>query len=297
VTNDHHVWAVLRLTRPWFWPLGWVAAHLGTMLATGSWYPPAGSLLEWVLAMVVLGPLVWGAVLAVNDLYDLPTDRNNPRKSTAPLVTGVLTAAEVARIGRRCTVVAIGLALLIGPAFALGTGVVLLLGRLYSAPPIRLKARAGADVLVNAVAVGVLAPLAGWSLYRPLHEYPVLLMLLGTLLAAALYLPTTVTDLPADRAAGLRTAAVTWSAERCYRIGLLLWGAATALWLAVCHLELLVAGDGWWLQTLAALPTCVVYAVATRRPTIGRMAVVAAVFLIPAADFLIRYVEAGGVPG
>ena len=48
-----------------------------------------------LVALLVLGPLIWGAVLAQNDLHDLPSDRVNPRKATAPLVTGAVSAGRL----------------------------------------------------------------------------------------------------------------------------------------------------------------------------------------------------------
>ncbi|GAA4734059.1 UbiA family prenyltransferase [Phytohabitans rumicis] len=277
---------LVRFTRPWFWPLGWAGAYLGAVLATRTWLPPAHAVPESLAAMVVLGPLVWGAVLAVNDRYDLPSDRRNPRKATAPLVTGEVTEADLTRWGRLFAVVAMAVALAVGPAFTAGTGAVLLLGWLYSAPPVRLKARPGADVAVNAVVVGVLGPLAGWSLYRPVGDFPPVMVALGLLLAAALYLPTTVMDLDADRGAGDATAAVRWRPRLCYRLGVTLWTAAIALWLACCHLELLVPGQASPTQDLMAPVLLAGYAVLARRPSIPRMAVVSLLFALPAADFL-----------
>ena len=285
--------AFVRLTRPWFWPLGWGGAYFGSALATGAWLPSRADVPAVVAALLVLGPLVWTAVLTVNDLHDLPTDRRNPRKATAPLVTGALSEADLRRAHRWSTAAAVAAAVPAGVAFLAGTVLVLALGRLYSVPPVRLKARAGADVAVNAVVVGVLGPLAGWSLHRPPGDYPPVLALLGLLLAAALYVPTTVLDRAADRAAGCVTTGVRWSPAACHRLGVGLWTAATVLWLAVCHLGVLVVRDGWWVQTAAAPVLVVVYAVCARRPTIGRMAVVAAVFAVPAADFLAACVAAG----
>ncbi len=283
-------WALVRLTRPWFWPLGWGGAYFGSAFATGAWLPPPAAAPASVAALLVLGPLVWTSVLAVNDLHDLPTDRRNPRKATAPLVTGVLRPADLRRAHRWSSAAAVPAAAVAGWAFLAGTLLVLLLGRLYSVPPVRLKARAGADVAVNAVVVGVLGPMAGWSLHRPPGDYPPVLALLGLLLAAALYLPTTVLDRDADRSAGCVTAAVRWSPAACHRAGLALWTTATVLWLAVCHLGVLVVRDSWWLQTAAAPALIVVYGICARRPTIPRMAVVAAAFAVPAADFLRAYV-------
>jgi 4-hydroxybenzoate polyprenyltransferase len=286
--------AVVRLARPWFWPLGWGGAYLGSVLATGAWLPPASAVPASVAALVVLGPLVWTAVLAVNDVHDLPGDRRNPRKATAPLVTGALTPGDLIRWYAGSAAAALAVAAVAGPVFVAGTALVLLLGHLYSAPPVRLKARPGADVAVNAVVVGVLGPLAGWSLHRPVGAYPAVMVLLGLLLAAALYLPTTVLDADADRAAGDTTSAVRWPASACYRAGLALWTAATVLWLLCCHLGVLVDRDSWALQTAAAPVVVAAYAVLARRPTIARMAVVTAIFGVPAGDFLLAVVSGPG---
>ena len=112
-------------------------------------------------------------------------------------------------------------------------------------------------------------------LHRDVADYPPLMALLGVLLAAALYLPTTVLDRDADRAAGIRTAAVRWSPRACYATGLALWLTASVAWLLV--------RDEW---TVTVPLVAVVYAMMTARPTIGRMAVVCVAFAVPAADFL-----------
>ncbi|WP_173063310.1 UbiA family prenyltransferase [Phytohabitans houttuyneae] len=279
--------ALLRLTRPWFWPLGWAGAYFGWVLAAAEWVPPLRDQPAAVAAVVVLGPLVWGAVLAMNDLYDLPNDRRSPRKSTAPLVTGVLTVTDLKRAYWWCSIAAIAISVAAGPWFVAGTVIVLVLGWLYSTPPVRLKARPGADVAVNTLVVGVFAPLGGWSLHRSVLDYPPILVLLGLLLGAALYVPTTVMDRDADLAAGDTTFAVRWTPRACYRLGLALWTAANVIWLACCHLDVLVTRDSWTLQTVAAPALVAVYAVATRKPSIPRMAVVSFAFAVPGTDFLL----------
>lgn len=81
-----------------------------------------------LVALGVPGLLIWGAVLAQNDLHDLRSDRANPRKATAPLVTGALTAGRL-RIRYRVTALAaVGSALYVGPPFVLGVLGVLALG-------------------------------------------------------------------------------------------------------------------------------------------------------------------------
>lgn len=278
--------SVLLATRPWFWPLSWAGGYLGSVLASHTWLPPADAVPESLAAALVLGPLIWGAVLTINDLHDLPSDRHNPRKATAPLVTGALTASDLTRWHRRFALSAIVLSVPVGPTFTLGTAVVLLLGWLYSAPPLRLKSRPGADVAINALVVGVFGPAAGWCLYRPITDFPPIMVVLGTLLGAALYLPTTVIDVAADRAAGDATSAVRWHPRACYRLGVALWTAAILLWLACCHLDLLAPHQATPLQLAMAPVLLAAYAVLAKAPSIARMAAVSAVFAVPALDFL-----------
>src|SRR4029450_11041187 len=136
-------------------------------------------------ALLVLGPLIWGAVLAQNDLHDLRSDRDNPRKGTAPLVTGAVSLGRFRGWYRGMAFAAVGTALFVGPLFVLGVVGVLLLGWAYSVPPLRLKTRPGWDVTVNALVVGVVSPAAGWSITRPPWEFPWQFGLVGLLFAAA----------------------------------------------------------------------------------------------------------------
>jgi 4-hydroxybenzoate polyprenyltransferase len=176
---------LVAVSRPWFWPVSWVPAYLGTVLAGHAWLPTRADALRSAVALLVLGPLIWGAVLAQNDLHDLRSDRVNPRKGTAPLVTGAVTVTRLRVWYRGIALAAVGTALFVGPLFVLGVVGVLLLGWAYSVPPLRLKARPGWDVTVNALVVGVVSPAAGWSITPPPREFPWQLGRIGLLLAAA----------------------------------------------------------------------------------------------------------------
>jgi lycopene elongase/hydratase (dihydrobisanhydrobacterioruberin-forming) len=288
--------AVLAVLRPWYWPVSWGPAVLGYMLASGSWLPPAGAELRHAAAGLVLGPLVWGAVLAMNDRYDLATDVANPRKATTPLVTGRLTPSDLARLQAWFAAAALVVAAFVGPTLVLGTAGVLTLSWAYSAPPLRLKGRAGADVAANSVVVGFLAPLCGWSLHRPLSDYPPALAVTGTLIAVALYIPTTVIDRNADRRAGDRTFAVRYGTRISYLAGLAAWTVSTVLWLIGCARGLVPAGQLPW--HVACCATMLgLYAVLMRRPSIARLALVFAFFAIPAAMFLGAVVTGHSIVG
>jgi 4-hydroxybenzoate polyprenyltransferase len=281
---------LVLVSRPWFWPVSWVPAYLGTVLASHAWLPERADLPRAVVALLVLGPLIWGAVLAQNDLHDLRSDRANPRKATAPLVTGALSAERLQRWYYLIALAAVGCALYVGPLFVLGVAGVLALGWAYSVPPLRLKTRPGWDVAVNALVVGLVSPAAGWAITRTPWEFPWPFAMIGVLFAAALYLPTTVTDLAADTGAGDMTFAVRFGARFSHLLGIALWGCALVLSLVCAWLDVLVPRSTLPAQLVMAPVLLVAYAVLTRRPTIPKLAVVSVLFGVPTIGFALAYV-------
>jgi chlorophyll synthase len=181
--------------------------------------------LAWplVLAAVAMGPLIWAATLLINDVYDLAGDRQNPRKSRSPLVQGLVSAGFARRAAYALAVLTLLAAWPVGPAFFALVAGNLALAWAYSVPPVRLKTRPGADVLVNAVGVGLLSAVAGWSIARPVADFPFVFMAQGLLVATAVYVPTTLVDHEADRAAGYLTLATQLGAKAAYRIGWYAW--------------------------------------------------------------------------
>jgi 4-hydroxybenzoate polyprenyltransferase len=229
-------------------------------------------------------------VLAQNDLHDLASDRANPRKADAPLVRGTVDPQRLALWYRLLMLAAVGTALFVGPLFALGVACVLAIGWAYSAPPLRLKTRPGADVAVNAFVVGVVSPAAGWAITRTPWEFPWQLALIGLLFTAALYLPTTVTDLPADLGAGDTTFAVRYGARFTYRLGIALWVGALAVSLVCALLGSVVPRSTWPFQLVMAPVLLAAYAALTRRPSITRLAWLSVLFGIPTAGFALATV-------
>lgn len=243
-----------RLSRPEVWLVTIVPMYVGYVLASKEMAPGFGlwadfwqgaavqgatsaeflaTLAAWwrvadgfVLACIAMGPLVWTATLLVNDVHDLPSDRVNPRKARSPLVQGLVTRGWANAAAYVAAVAAFAVALLVSPAFALLLAAALALAWAYSVPPLRLKTRPGADVLVNAVGVGGLAAFAGWAIAAPLAQAPFVFLPQGLLVAAAVYIPTTLVDHDADRAAGYATFATTLGRAPAYRVGLACWVAA-----------------------------------------------------------------------
>jgi chlorophyll synthase len=243
-----YVW---RLSRPEIWTVSVLPVCLGHVLATRRLMPGLdvwtafseravrhgatfgdflGAVGDWfvaswrfLVALAVMGPLLWAATLLINDVHDLPGDRVNPRKARSPLVQGLVTlgwAHAAAYVSAALTLA--GAATVNLSFLALVAGCVVL-AWLYSVPPIRLKTRPGMDVAVNAVGIGVLAGMAGWAVARPVAEFPFAFLPQGLLVATAIYVPTTLWDVEADRASGYLTIATHLGPERTYRIGWWAW--------------------------------------------------------------------------
>ncbi|WP_410786683.1 UbiA prenyltransferase family protein [Kribbella sp. C-35] len=282
---------VVAIGRPAFWVVSIVPYYTGILLATHRLIPPVEEWPRLIVGAVVMGPLVWLAVLAVNDAYDLPSDRLNPRKAKSPLLDGRITLRAAKRLAFAAAVAAVGLSLHVGIVFALGVLLAVLLGYAYSVPPVRLKTRAGFDVAVNALALGAFGPLAGWAAINPdLSDFPWLMGLQGTLAAIGLYLPTTLADLEADRAAGYQTIAVRFGARTTYLIGYAAWIAAAALSVILAATNTIIPRSMLRLE-LVMVPVLV----AAYRKLIGphqsfkAIITLATLFLLPCTTFALTY--------
>jgi 4-hydroxybenzoate polyprenyltransferase len=239
-----------QLTRPAVWMVSLLPFWIAHVLATRELVPSHHGR-ELLMATLVMGPVVWASASWVNDACDLDGDRLNPRKSDSPLVQGVLSARAVWRGAGLAALVAVALAFTVNVTFVIVVSGALALAWAYSAPPVRLKTRPGADLAANALAVGVVTLLAGWAVTRPLGELPWYVLPQGLLVATALYVPTTLVDADSDRRSGYRTIATTLGARRAYLLG---WAA----WVLSCAGAVLLAA----LDVLLPRPMLVVFAVA-----------------------------------
>jgi lycopene elongase/hydratase (dihydrobisanhydrobacterioruberin-forming) len=287
--------AVWRLSRPAIWLVSVLPLWTGHLLATRELVPTTVSDgWRFGLAVVVMGPLGWAAASAINDIHDLFADRRNPRKVDAPLVRGALSPAAVRAAAYASAALALATALAVGAGFALLTGAVLALAWAYSVPPLRLKTRPGADVASNAVAVGVLPLLAGWVVARPLVEFPWWFVPQGVAVAVALYVPTTLVDLDADRVAGQRTVATRLGRRAAYRVGSGAWGLGAAGTLVLAATDTVIPRSllrlfAVFLPVLVVEYHLLIGRAATSVAMVRGIVVLSLTFLVPSAAFALVY--------
>ncbi len=286
-----HVLDVVAVGRPAFWVVSVVPYYVGILLATHRLVPEVGDWPRLAVGALVMGPLLWLSVLAINDAHDLPGDLLNPRKSKSPLLDGRVSLTEAKRLAVGAGIASVVIALFVGTTFALGVLFAVVLGFAYSVPPVRLKTRAGFDVASNSLALGTFGPLAGWAAVdSDLSGFPWLMALQGTLAAIGLYLPTTLADLAADRAAGYKTIAVRLGARATYRLGFAFWIAAAGLSVVLAALDAVIP------RSMLALEIVMVpVLVAAYRRFIGPgmtfkgVVILASLFLFPCGTFALTY--------
>jgi 4-hydroxybenzoate polyprenyltransferase len=282
---------LLAVGRPAFWVVSVVPYYVGILLATHRLVPPMEDWPRLLTGAVVMGPLLWLAVLAINDAYDLPGDLLNPRKSKSPLLDGRISLKEAKQLAVVAGIASIAVGLLVGFVFTLGVMLALVLGWAYSVPPVRLKTRPGFDVAANSLALGTFGPLAGWAAVNPdLSDFPWLMALQGTLAAIGLYLPTTLADLAADRAAGYRTIAVRLGAGTTYRLGFAFWIAAAGLSVVLAALDAVIPRSMLALE-IVMVPVLVAAYRRLIKPgmTFKGVVIVASLFLLPCGTFALTY--------
>lgn len=191
--------------RPREWPIMIAHTSLGYFLARGlpsgvsaadAWTLGTG-LFAWVL-------LLNGGTLAINSAFDRDDgdigyldDPPPVPKHLALWGFSLMLAGQVIAFA------------LLPRGFATAYAVCFAMSLLYSVPPVRLKAVAGADWIINMIGFGTLTPYAGWALTRvPLTHAGAWALGGFAPLFAALYPLTQLYQLEEDRARGDRTLAL-----------------------------------------------------------------------------------------
>jgi 4-hydroxybenzoate polyprenyltransferase len=196
--------AYLLHMRPREWPIMLAHTTLGFLLAQGLGATRHGTHIGALFAgLGVWVVLLNGGTLAINSAYD------NDIGDIGYLDDPPPPPAHLALWGFALMLAGQGIALVLPRGFAIAYAACFAMSLLYSVPPVRLKAVAGADWLINMIGFGTLTPYAGWALStQPLT--PAGAWALGGFapLFAALYPLTQLYQLDEDRARGDRTLAI-----------------------------------------------------------------------------------------
>jgi 4-hydroxybenzoate polyprenyltransferase len=214
--------------RPAEWPI--MAAHtsVGYLLAVGL----AGAAAGERLAPAIMGLALWvvclnGGTLALNSAFDRDEgDIAYLRHPPAP--PRYLAAFSIALMGLGQI-----LAFRLPAPFPQLYGVCYVLSLAYSVPPLRLKAVAGADWLINMWGFGTLTPAAGWAATGiPMDPARGLVLLAFCPLFAALYPLTQLYQVEEDVRRGDRTLAAALGVRRSLSVSIAAAGLAFVVFAA-----------------------------------------------------------------
>lgn len=176
--------------------LAGAAVAYGAHAGPWQWGPVSFGVLSALLAT--------GASNAWNQAFDAPIDRVN--KPNRPVPSGAATEAQAKGVGHLLALGTLVTGALSSWVFLACVSAGLLATWIYSAPPLRTKARPIGALATIALARGVLVPVAGWSLIAaPVTSDPwVLGLLCGTFIFGAAATKD-FADIEGDRAHGCRT--------------------------------------------------------------------------------------------
>lgn len=208
--------------RPAEWPI--VAAHaaVGAILAVGFqgvvspdvWPTLVVAIVAWVVGLN-------GGTLAINSAFDQDEGDVAYLRRPPPPPPGLFL------FGIGCMVFGLGLTWQLPGPYRTVYLVCFAMSVLYSVPPWRLKAVAGADWLINMVGFGLLTPLAGWAATGAPVTPTGRLLLVGFLpLFAALYPLTQLYQMEEDARRGDRTLALRLGVANSLRVALVATGVA-----------------------------------------------------------------------
>jgi homogentisate phytyltransferase/homogentisate geranylgeranyltransferase len=240
--------AFIRFAR-WHTVIGTTCQVIGLFIMVSAGAPLSPTAFS-LLALTWLGSQAANLyVVGLNQLTDVPIDRMN--KPNLPLASGELTRRE----GRLIVGIAGAAALFIGASQSvylfLTLALVMLIGSMYSLPPLRFKVRPLPAALSIALARGVIANLGLYlhyqsvvrgSIYLSAQVLWALLFFFGFGLVIALF--KDIPDHDGDQHFAVRTFAVRWGQRRVYYLGRWLLTALYLLTVAVDVASPSVSGGG-----------------------------------------------------
>jgi len=231
--------AYLLHLRPMEWPI--MTAHflLGTLIAVGLHVPIKATVLGWFAFVALLN----GGTLAINSAFD------NDEGDVGYLRQPPKPPKYLLHVSVAMLVASAALGFLLPTVFAWSNLVCVIMAVLYSVPPVRLKARAGWDLIINCVGFGLLTPLAGWGLTgRPVTAGFLWVTIGFALLFGSLYPMTQIYQIEEDRSRGDRTMVIKMG-----ETAALVFALIAALLAHGCFLAGLLLGGFHWIPVIVSL--------------------------------------------
>ncbi len=249
LTALDHLFLMRPMLMPPVWTISLLAYGQAQQQVSGSDWLPA-------LYPIAVFSLLTGGVYVQNQVHDIESDKANCKLFL--LTDGYISVRAANLQTLLCYGASVILAFIHSTWLGSLMSLYLLLGNQYNIPPFRWKDRPNAGLLYNVIVYGTLTYVMGWMAAAPPDYEMVLQSIPYCLGVGAIYLNTTLPDIPGDRAAGKITIAV--------RYGFKISAVLACVMLSGAVLT------GWWLDDpYIAVPSLLALPLFLRMPLTGRV--------------------------
>ena len=190
-----------------FWMVGFTPFFIGYVVSSKELY--SFDLFYGFLIIAILT----SSTFILNHICDIELDKKNPRKEFSLLVRGTISLKTSWILFWILQLSCIILSFRFNLEFLYCILGLTAISFVYNMEPFRFKSRPGLDLLSNGLSLGLLIPLAAWSIDQPLLEFPKLFFLSTICYLLALYCPTMAIDVEFDKSFGVQTFATKFGAE------------------------------------------------------------------------------------
>jgi chlorophyll synthase len=253
-----------------FWGVSVVPFYMAWVFASREMFPMPSwdaHFINFILGLLIVGPFLGGATLLYNDYWDYKMDKISRRKSDFPLPQGLISRKTIFRTAISFMVITLVLSIIISVLLFILMLVCVFLAIIYSAPPIRIKNRAGFDVLLNATGAGILCSFAGWILEKPIMDFPFLWLIPMFCGVAAIYIPTTIIDYESDKKNNVNTISVALGKKGAFYLGWICIAIANATVIFMGLIDYIISPEFIYVIWPVALMQIVLYWVILKHQT------------------------------
>lgn len=225
-------------------PVTWISVMpclAGGVMASGAMQPTLHDYLLLFALFLLYGPLGTGFSQSVNDYYDLELDRVN--EPSRPIPSGRLTEKEAVWNWSIVLLSAIALSTFLSIHIGGQRGIIfsasliagLIVGYIYSAPPLKLKK----NILMSAPAVGFSYSLITWlsanALFSDIRPEVVWLAVLNFFMAVALIIMNDFKSREGDAKGGMKSLAVMIGSKNTFLVAFVIIDIVFAVFALLAH--------------------------------------------------------------
>lgn len=218
-----------RILRANLWIASIISMFIGLTFAFYTSQVDELTLTSFMLGILIVGPLVGGGAVTINQFFDYETDRRSSKKRNMPLVIGLIKVGYSLVYGLLLLFAALIAAFLINFNVLYITSFAVALSIVYSCPPVRLKKRPFLDSICNGICYGFLPTLVGWFIVSSWSWSSFIICIPLFFGYTAGHMLLAIPDIKDDQKFGIRTTAVILG----YKLAVF---AATSLFLVMTFL-------------------------------------------------------------